>query len=67
MLQSIECVENEECGIRKHWKAVLLILLFGLIYVLFFMFEPDYEGLYSNLAEQVFNSYVWVCVYVTYV
>ena len=55
--QSTECVLNEQCGIVNNWTAVVLLLVFGLLFVLFFMFEPDYEGYFLSILLLLYFLY----------
>ena len=51
-LYGTSCVPNEDCGLQN-WGAILLIIFYGIFYVLFFMFEPEWSSFLKMLTKKV--------------
>ena len=47
-----DCISNEECG-WKNWWVLVLIMAYGIFYLLFFLFEKDYDNFQNFLREKL--------------
>ena len=47
-----ECIANEECGM-ENWHITLIIASYGILYLLFFMFEADAARYIQKLIRKV--------------
>ena len=47
-----DCIPDENCG-WQNWTVALMIAVYGVLYVLFFMFEEDYSKLVDYLSGKV--------------
>lgn len=46
------CIPNDQCGWQNWWVAFLLAI-YGILYVLFFMFEHDWERFIKWLSKKI--------------
>ena len=46
-----ECIPDENCG-WKNWYVAVIIAVYGILYVLFFMFEHDYSRLIDYISKK---------------
>ena len=47
-----DCIPDEDCG-WKNWTVALMIAVYGILYVLFFMFEEDYSKLVDYVSTKI--------------
>ena len=47
-----DCISNEECG-WKNWWVLVVIMSYGIFYLLFFMFEKDYDNFQNTVREKL--------------
>ena len=47
-----DCIPDEDCG-WKNWTVALMIAVYGVLYVLFFMFEEDYSKLVDYVSSKI--------------
>ena len=48
------CVPNTECGLYR-WYVIILLMLYGVVYLMFFMFEKEWEHLLNTIYLQFRN------------
>ena len=50
---SSDCLSNDLCSAKRNWFLALLFAVYGVLYVLFFMFQDDYARLLHVITSKI--------------